>query len=92
MEVAVNQREIKRLDAAVSVAFLNHVAEEEQATLPADVALYLAHAIAWSVRDLHCAAIRLIAYASLTSQPITRALAVAIVCETFYAGVSSEAM
>jgi len=62
-------------DVETKAAILKRKAEEEGVPLPNDVAMYMASRIKSNVRELEGSLIRLIAYSSLTTRPLTMALA-----------------
>ena len=62
-------------DVETKAAILKRKAEEEGVPLPNDVAMYMASRIKTNVRELEGSLIRLIAYSSLTSKPLTMELA-----------------
>jgi chromosomal replication initiator protein len=67
--------DIQSPDVETKVAILKKKAETEAVPLPDDVAIYIAQKIKSNIRELEGSLIRLIAYASLTGQEITLALA-----------------
>ena len=67
--------DIQPPDLETKVAILKKKAEAEAVPLPDDVALYIASGIRSNVRELEGSLIRLIAYASLTGNPVSLALA-----------------
>ena len=62
-------------DVETKAAILKRKAEEEGVPLPNDVAMYMASRIKSNVRELEGSLIRLIAYSSLTTKPLTMGLA-----------------
>ncbi|MEO5739910.1 MAG: chromosomal replication initiator protein DnaA, partial [Vicinamibacterales bacterium] len=62
-------------DVETKAAILKRKAEEEGVPLPNDVAMYMASRIKSNVRELEGSLIRLIAYSSLTTKPLTMQLA-----------------
>ena len=67
--------DIQSPDLETKVAILKRKAETEAVPLPDNVAMYIAGKIKSNIRELEGSLIRLIAYASLTGQEITLALA-----------------
>ena len=67
--------DIQPPDLETKVAILKKKADAEAVPLPDNVALYIASKIKSNIRDLEGSLIRLVAYASLTGQDITLALA-----------------
>ena len=67
--------DIQPPDLETKVAILKKKAEAEAVPLPDDVALYIARGIKSNVRELEGSLIRLIAYASLTGNPVSLPLA-----------------
>jgi len=67
--------DIQAPDVETKAAILKRKAEEEGVPLPNDVAMYMASRIKTNVRELEGSLIRLIAYSSLTSKPLTMELA-----------------
>ncbi|HEY7351798.1 MAG TPA: chromosomal replication initiator protein DnaA [Terriglobales bacterium] len=63
--------DIQPPDLETKVAILQKKAEQEQITLPTDVALFIASNIRSNVRELEGALIRLVAHSSLTNTEIT---------------------
>ncbi len=62
-------------DVETKAAILKRKAEEEGVPLPNDVAMFMASRIKSNVRELEGSLIRLIAYSSLTTKPLTMELA-----------------
>ena len=62
-------------DVETKAAILKRKAEEEGVPLPNDVAMFMASRIKSNVRELEGSLIRLIAYSSLTTKPLTIELA-----------------
>jgi hypothetical protein len=62
-------------DVETKAAILKRKAEEEGVPLPNDVAMFMASRIKTNVRELEGSLIRLIAYSSLTTRPLTMELA-----------------
>ncbi len=67
--------DIQSPDLETKVAILKKKAEGEALQLPDHVAMYMANRIKSNIRELEGSLIRLIAYASLTSKPLTIELA-----------------
>ena len=67
--------DIQSPDLETKVAILKKKAEGEAVPLPDHVAMYMASRIKSNIRELEGSLIRLIAYASLTSKPLTIELA-----------------
>jgi chromosomal replication initiator protein len=67
--------DIQPPDLETKVAILKKKAENEAIPLPDNVAMYMASRIKSNIRELEGSLIRLIAYASLTSKPLTIELA-----------------
>jgi chromosomal replication initiator protein len=67
--------DIQSPDLETKVAILKRKADAEAVPLPDNVAIYIAGRIKSNIRELEGSLIRLIAYASLTGQEITLALA-----------------
>jgi len=67
--------DIQPPDVETKAAILKRKAEEEGVPLPDDLAMYLATRVRTNVRELEGSLIRLIAYSSLTTKPLTIALA-----------------
>src|SRR5688500_8599559 len=67
--------DIQPPDIETKVAILKKKAEGEAVPLPDNVAMYMASRIKTNIRELEGSLIRLIAYASLTSKPLTIELA-----------------
>ena len=67
--------DIQSPDLETKVAILKKKAEGEALLLPDHVAMYMASRIKSNIRELEGSLIRLIAYASLTSKPLTIELA-----------------
>jgi chromosomal replication initiator protein len=67
--------DIQAPDVETKAAILKRKAEEEGVPLPNEVAMYMASRIKTNVRELEGSLIRLIAYSSLTSKPLTMELA-----------------
>jgi chromosomal replication initiator protein len=63
--------DIKPPDLETRIAILRKKAESEQISVPNDVILYIATAIKTNIRELEGALIRLTAFSSLTSSPLT---------------------
>ena len=67
--------DIQSPDLETKVAILKKKAEGEAVPLPDNVAMYMASRIKSNIRELEGSLIRLLAYASLTSKPLTIELA-----------------
>jgi chromosomal replication initiator protein len=67
--------DIQSPDLETKIAILKKKAEAEAVPLPDNVAIYIASKIKSNIRELEGSLIRLIAYASLTGQELTLALA-----------------
>ena len=67
--------DIQPPDVETKAAILKRKAEEEGVPLPDDLAMYLAARVKTNVRELEGSLIRLIAYSSLTTKPLTIELA-----------------
>lgn len=67
--------DIQPPDVETKAAILKRKAEEEGVPLPDDLAMYLATRVRTNVRELEGSLIRLIAYSSLTTKPLTIELA-----------------
>jgi chromosomal replication initiator protein len=67
--------DIQPPDLETKVAILKKKAENEAVPLPDNVAMYMASRIKSNIRELEGSLIRLIAYASLTTKPLTIELA-----------------
>lgn len=67
--------DIQPPDVETKAAILKRKAEEEGVPLPDDLAMYLATRVKTNVRELEGSLIRLIAYSSLTTKPLTIELA-----------------
>src|SRR5258707_867880 len=67
--------DIQSPDLETKIAILKKKAEAEAVPLPDNVAIYIASKIKSNIRELQGSLIRLIAYASLTGQELTLALA-----------------
>jgi len=67
--------DIQAPDVETKQAILKMKAEQNKITLPEEVALFLANSVSSNVRELEGYLIRIGAYASLTSTPVTLAMA-----------------
>jgi len=70
--------DIQPPDVETKAAILQRKAEDEGVPLPNNLAMYLATRIKSNIRELEGSLIRLIAYSSLTSKPLTIELAQAV--------------
>ncbi|MFQ5743062.1 MAG: chromosomal replication initiator protein DnaA [Acidobacteriota bacterium] len=74
--------DIQPPDLETKVAILKKKAEAEGVVIPSDVLLYIATASKSNIRELEGALIRLIAYSSLTAEPISAVLARSVLRDT----------
>ncbi len=63
--------DIQAPDLETKVAILRRKAELEQAVLPDDVALFIAHQVKSNIRELEGMLIRVLAFSSLTGKPLS---------------------